>query len=65
MQVPKKEEDPWYFNAHVKVENVYVEESLCDLGAVGNLMPYVTFKKIGGLVLLRKILKNVHQHNYV
>jgi len=35
----------------VKVRNVYVGEALRDLGASGNLMPYATFKKIGGLGL--------------
>jgi len=30
---------------------IYVGEALCDLGAADNLMPYATFKKIGGLEL--------------
>jgi hypothetical protein len=35
----------------VKVGNIYVREALCELGAFGNLMPYATLKKIGGLEL--------------
>ena len=31
--------------------NVYLGEALCDLGAANNIMPYITFKKIGGLKL--------------